>query len=143
MNGEPVSDQPCSPTPKSEPQTPTSPAQAKPSTAPAPVTVQPRPPTGPAPVSEKPTELVELDKGAFGLGFSLEGGRGSPRGDLPITIKRIFRGGGADRSGDLFVGDAIVAINGTDLSAMSHFEAWNMLKALPAGKVSLLIRHKY
>ncbi|XP_078694153.1 uncharacterized protein LOC144923456 isoform X2 [Branchiostoma floridae x Branchiostoma belcheri] len=139
VNGEPVNDQPCSPSTKFAPRATTSPAK----TSAAPATVQPRPPTSPAPVNEKPTELVVLDKGPFGLGFSLEGGRGSPRGDLPITIKRIFRGGGADRSGDLFVGDSIIAINETDVSAMSHFEAWNMLKALPAGKVSLLIRHKY
>ncbi|XP_078585038.1 uncharacterized protein LOC144867103 isoform X1 [Branchiostoma floridae x Branchiostoma japonicum] len=147
INGEPIIDKQSLPASKDEPQTSVSQAprtdKSRPTTEPAPITVHPTQPTGSAPVSDKPTELVELNKGPFGLGFSLEGGRGSPRGDLPITIKRIFRGGGADRSGDLFVGDAIVAINSTDVSTMSHFEAWNMLKALPAGKVSLLIRHKY
>jgi hypothetical protein len=35
---------------------------------------------------------VIMTKGATGVGFCLEGGVGSPKGDLPITIKRIFKG---------------------------------------------------
>ncbi len=35
---------------------------------------------------------VILEKGSVGLGFCIEGGRGSPLGDRPITIKRLFRG---------------------------------------------------
>lgn len=35
---------------------------------------------------------VELHKGAVGLGFCIEGGKGSPLGDRPITVKRLFKG---------------------------------------------------
>lgn len=35
---------------------------------------------------------VVIIKGATGVGFCLEGGVGSPKGDVPITIKRIFKG---------------------------------------------------
>ena len=35
---------------------------------------------------------VELNKGAVGLGFCIEGGKGSPLGDRPITVKRLFKG---------------------------------------------------
>ncbi len=35
---------------------------------------------------------VLLKKEGTGLGFSLEGGRDSPLGDRPITIKKIFTG---------------------------------------------------
>lgn len=35
---------------------------------------------------------VTLDKTSAGLGFSLEGGKGSLHGDKPLTINRIFRG---------------------------------------------------
>lgn len=35
---------------------------------------------------------VELEKGAGGVGFSLEGGKGSINGDRPLVINRIFKG---------------------------------------------------
>lgn len=35
---------------------------------------------------------MTLDKTSAGLGFSLEGGKGSLHGDKPLTINRIFRG---------------------------------------------------
>ena len=41
----------------------------------------------------KPGQLeVELQKGAVGLGFCIEGGKGSPLGDRPIIVKRLFKG---------------------------------------------------
>jgi hypothetical protein len=36
---------------------------------------------------------VTLEKTSAGLGFSLEGGKGSLHGDKPLTINRIFKGG--------------------------------------------------
>lgn len=35
---------------------------------------------------------VELEKGAGGVGFTLEGGKGSIHGDRPLVINRIFKG---------------------------------------------------
>lgn len=35
---------------------------------------------------------VKLEKGAGGVGFSLEGGKGSIHGDKPLVINRIFKG---------------------------------------------------
>lgn len=35
---------------------------------------------------------MTLEKTAAGLGFSLEGGRGSLHGDKPLTINRLFKG---------------------------------------------------
>ena len=35
---------------------------------------------------------VTLEKMSAGLGFSLEGGKGSLHGDKPLTINRIFKG---------------------------------------------------
>lgn len=39
-----------------------------------------------------PVISVTLIKEGGGLGFSLEGGKDSPFGDLPLTIKKIFTG---------------------------------------------------
>jgi len=39
-----------------------------------------------------PTKMVILVKDGAGLGFSLDGGKGSILGDKPLTIKKIFVG---------------------------------------------------
>jgi len=35
---------------------------------------------------------VQVIKGALGLGFCIEGGRGSATGDRPVAVKRLFKG---------------------------------------------------
>ncbi|XP_072038389.1 multiple PDZ domain protein-like [Amphiura filiformis] len=83
---------------------------------------------------------IEMAKGAAGLGFSVEGGKSSPKGDVPITVKKIFMGGVADRSGLLHVGDEIVEVNNKRITHVSHFEAWTYLKSVPIGIVKMKIR---
>jgi hypothetical protein len=39
-----------------------------------------------------PPLIIMLTKDGAGLGFSLEGGKESPLGDKPLTIKKIFTG---------------------------------------------------
>lgn len=43
-------------------------------------------------LTKGPITSVTLVKEGGGLGFSLEGGKDSPFGDLPLTIKKIFTG---------------------------------------------------
>lgn len=43
-------------------------------------------------ISRGPPVTVMLVKDGAGLGFSLEGGKDSPFGDQPLTIKKIFTG---------------------------------------------------
>lgn len=38
------------------------------------------------------TVVLEKAGGGAGLGFGLDGGRDSPRGDCPLTIKKLFAG---------------------------------------------------
>lgn len=41
---------------------------------------------------DKETFEVVMNKGVTGLGFLIEGGKASAKGDQPLTIKRMFRG---------------------------------------------------
>lgn len=50
-----------------------------------------KPPSGTELMASGVFEVVMI-KGPTGVGFCLEGGKASPLGDLPIVIKRIFKG---------------------------------------------------
>lgn len=78
-------------------------------------------------------------KSSAGLGFSIAGGKSSPRGDLPITVKKIFSGGAADRSKQLNLDDEIVEVNCKKMNNLTHFDAWTFLKSVPNGVVKLKI----
>uniref|UniRef100_A0A3P8RJJ8 PDZ domain-containing protein n=1 Tax=Amphiprion percula TaxID=161767 RepID=A0A3P8RJJ8_AMPPE len=84
---------------------------------------------------------AELLKGPGGVGFTLEGGKGSIHGDRPLVLNRIFKGGAAEQSG-LQGGDELLQVQGVSLTDMTRFEAWNMIKALPEGSVTVVIRRR-
>lgn len=65
-----------------------------------------------------------------GLGISIKGGR---ENKMPILISKIFKGMAADQTEQLYVGDAILSVNGEDLRESTHEEAVKTLKR--AGKV--------
>lgn len=65
-----------------------------------------------------------------GLGISIKGGK---ENKMPILISKIFKGMAADQTEQLYVGDAILAVNGDDLIDATHDEAVKALKR--AGKV--------
>lgn len=65
-----------------------------------------------------------------GLGISIKGGQ---ENNMPIVISKIFQGMAADLTGQLFIGDAILSVNGLDLNGVSHDNAVKILKK--AGKV--------
>ncbi|KAF0304704.1 Alpha-1-syntrophin [Amphibalanus amphitrite] len=84
------------------------------------------------------TRVVELHKGGYsGLGISIKGGR---EHHLPILISRMMRGQPADQSGQLFIGDAILRVDGVSLLKASHDEAVNVLKNT-GPVVKLVIKH--
>ena len=47
---------------------------------------------------------------------------------MPILISKIFPNMPADQTGQLYVGDAILSVNGKDLQHVSHEEAVQILK---------------
>lgn len=53
---------------------------------------------------------------------------GGRENKMPILISKIFKGLAADQTEALFVGDAILSVNGADLSDASHDEAVQALK---------------
>ncbi|XP_067929516.1 beta-2-syntrophin-like [Watersipora subatra] len=65
-----------------------------------------------------------------GLGISIKGGR---ENKMPIIVSKIFKGLAADITKQLYVGDAIISVNGQDLRHASHDEAVSCLKK--AGRV--------
>ncbi|NWW91919.1 PDZD2 protein, partial [Rhynochetos jubatus] len=83
---------------------------------------------------------IELLKTSAGLGFSLDGGKASIAGDRPLLVKRIFKGGAAEQSGNIEAGDEILAVSGKSLLGLMHYDAWNIIKSVPEGPVQLLIR---
>ena len=61
----------------------------------------------------------------FIFAISIKGGR---EHRMPILISKIFPNMPADQTGQLYVGDAILSVNGKDLQHVSHEEAVQILK---------------
>ncbi|CAG9117579.1 unnamed protein product [Plutella xylostella] len=77
--------------------------------------------------------------GGKGLGFSIVGGRDSPRGNMGIFVKTIFNNGQAAESGLLREGDEIVSVNGRPTAGLTHGEAIRLFKDVRAGPVLLRV----
>lgn len=60
-----------------------------------------------------------------GLGISIKGGK---ENKMPILISKIFKGLAADQTEALYMGDAILSVNGNDLREATHDEAVQALK---------------
>ncbi|XP_072749904.1 uncharacterized protein [Anoplolepis gracilipes] len=106
---------------------------------------------GPEPVTESQQYLTkhiarfEKGYGKPSLGFSVVGGRDSPRGDMGIFVRRVFPGGQADTSKSLFQGDEILSLNRQILKGRTHQEVIELFKTVREGTIELEItrRHRY
>ena len=81
--------------------------------------------------------LVELHKGPTGLGMQVSGGHNGP-----ITVKVVLKGGPADKSHSIHVGDEILEVNKTSFEKYTQKQAMEFIKALPQGKVSIILRDR-
>ncbi|XP_069722628.1 pro-interleukin-16 isoform X2 [Phaenicophaeus curvirostris] len=85
---------------------------------------------------------ITLEKTPAGLGFSLEGGKGSIHGDKPIIINRIFKGTALEQNSPVQPGDELLQVHTTAMQGLTRFEAWNIIKALPDGPTTVIIKRK-
>ncbi|XP_065081256.1 regulating synaptic membrane exocytosis protein 2-like [Ochlerotatus camptorhynchus] len=77
--------------------------------------------------------------GAKALGFSIVGGKDSPKGSMGIYVKTIYPNGQAAEKGSLQEGDEILSVNGKAFQGLSHQEAINVFKSIKTGDVVILI----
>ncbi|XP_034475967.1 uncharacterized protein LOC117782957 [Drosophila innubila] len=77
--------------------------------------------------------------GMKSLGFSIVGGRDSPKGNMGIFVKTVFPSGQAADDGTLQAGDEIVEINGHSVQGMSHAETIGLFKNVREGTIVLRI----
>ncbi|KAM4749011.1 pro-interleukin-16 [Rhinophrynus dorsalis] len=82
---------------------------------------------------------VTLEKSLAGLGFSLDGGKGSIHGDKPVVINRIFKGV-SEKNNAVQPGDELLQLGNISLQGLTRFEAWTAIKSLPSGPVQAIIR---
>lgn len=122
---------------------PTRPQPAPPTRAP------PAPPvTAPSPIRQRPDlrDAMHMSEVSFvksaggkGLGFSIVGGRDSPKGSMGIFVKTIFDNGQAAESGQLKEGDEILSVNSRLTSGLTHTQAIRLFKDVRAGPVVLRV----
>ncbi|EDW73772.2 uncharacterized protein Dwil_GK19638 [Drosophila willistoni] len=77
--------------------------------------------------------------GMKSLGFSIVGGRDSPKGNMGIFVKTVFPSGQAADLGTLQAGDEITEINGNSVQGMSHAETIGLFKNVREGTIILKI----
>ncbi|XP_062547220.1 uncharacterized protein LOC134212911 [Armigeres subalbatus] len=83
------------------------------------------------------TVTFEKGPGKKSLGFTIVGGRDSPRGALGIFIKSILPTGQAAEDGRLKAGDEVLALNGQVCHDLTHLEAVKMFKSIKSGEIVL------
>lgn len=90
------------------------------------------------PPVESKERMVQITRQKIGgLGLSIKGGA---EHKLPILISRIYKDQAADLTGQLFVGDAIIKVNGEYITACCHDDAVNILRN--AGDIVVLtVKH--
>lgn len=83
------------------------------------------------------TVLFEKGAGKKSLGFTIVGGRDSPKGSIGIFIKSVLPNGQAAEDGRLRAGDEILAVNGQVCHDLTHREAIQLFRNIKSGPVAL------
>ncbi|KAL4641509.1 multiple PDZ domain protein isoform X4 [Arapaima gigas] len=83
--------------------------------------------------------MIELEKGAAGLGLSLAGNRDRSR--MSVFVVGIDPNGAAGEDGRIVVGDELLEINGQILYGRSHQNASSIIKSAPSKVKIIFIRN--
>lgn len=94
-------------------------------------------PTSPGSPRE-PLVIVLKRPNGGSLGFSIVGGRNSPKGDSPVFIKSLAPRGLAEQDGRIQCGDELLAVNGITITNCTQQEVVNIIKQL-TGDVAVTI----
>ncbi|KAK0406194.1 hypothetical protein QR680_018426 [Steinernema hermaphroditum] len=89
-------------------------------------------------VDSKP-RTVTLQRAKGGLGLSIKGGQDGNQ-VIPIVISKLMIGLPAEQSGQLYVGDTILTINGVSVEGKTHDDVVQMLKDAGA-EVTLTVKN--
>ncbi|XP_040539275.1 ras-associating and dilute domain-containing protein isoform X2 [Gallus gallus] len=73
--------------------------------------------------------VVELERGALGLGMGLIDGLHTPLGSPGIYIRTLIEGSPAAADGRLAIGDRILAVNGTSLIGADYQSAVDLIRS--------------
>ncbi|XP_069106773.1 gamma-1-syntrophin-like [Argopecten irradians] len=85
----------------------------------------------------KVREVVIQKNEKSGLGISLKGGA---ENRLPVLVSKLVPGQAAALTGGLFVGDAILQVNGEPCDRATHDEVVSLLKSA-GSEVTLVVKH--
>jgi len=80
--------------------------------------------------------------GNKGLGFSVVGGKDSPRGNMGIFVKSIFPSGQAAELGNLLEGDEILSVNGRGVQGLSHQQAIQQFRNIKSGQITIYLARR-
>ncbi|GAB0093938.1 hypothetical protein DMENIID0001_091310 [Sergentomyia squamirostris] len=88
--------------------------------------------------------IVKFYKGTGmkSLGFSIVGGKDSPKGNMGIFVKTVFPSGQAADDGKLQGGDEILKINNTSVHGMSHSDTIALFKNVREGPIVLRVARR-
>ncbi|KAM8915946.1 gamma-2-syntrophin [Spinachia spinachia] len=90
---------------------------------------------GESPVNHR--TVVLRRQAAGGLGLSIKGGA---EHNVPVVISKIFKDQVADRTGKLFVGDAVLQVNGINVEPCTHEEVVHLLRTA-GDEVTITVRY--
>lgn len=88
------------------------------------------------------TATFSKGQGNKGLGFSVVGGRDSPRGNMGIFVKSIFATGQAAELANLLEGDEILSVNGRGVQGLSHQQAIQLFRNIKSGQIVILLARR-